>query len=167
MDNRSTPSDVVAARVRQVRTDRGMTTAELAARCAELGAPGLTVQALYKLEGQRESASRHPRRVSVDELLVLALALDVAPVHLLVPPDDYEAPYPVTGTLAEPNYRVRGWARGLYILRRLPRVGDARQFWSQVPPDEFEAMQQGQCIVCGGRPPRQLGVSDGKHQETS
>jgi hypothetical protein len=106
--------------------------------------------------------------VTVDELLILALALNVAPVHLLVPPDDYEAPYPVTATVTAPNHRVRGWIRGLYLLRRLPRVGDYRDFFSEVPPDEFEARQEGQCIVCGGHPPRVIKTtpSDGSTRVT-
>jgi transcriptional regulator with XRE-family HTH domain len=156
MANKQTPSDVVAARVRQVRNKRGMTVADLAARCAGLGAPQLTAQALYKLEGQRESATRRPRPVTVDELLALAVALNVAPVHLLVPPDDYETPYRVTATVTEANHRVRGWARGLFPLRRLPRVGDQRDFYTEVPPEEFEAMQDGQCLCCGGRPPHEI-----------
>jgi hypothetical protein len=147
-----------------------MTIKALAERCAELGAPGLTAQALYKLEGQRDRADRRPRPVTVDELLVLALALNVAPVHLLVPTDDAGEPYPVTATVEADSSRVRGWARGLFMLRRLPRVGDQRQFFAHVPEDEFEAVQQGQCPCCGGRPPRQIEVrpakedDDGKHR---
>lgn len=153
MDNEQSPSDVVAARVRQVRGKRHMTVAQLAARCAELGAPLLTEQALYKLEARRPG-KRHPRPVTVDELLALALALDVAPVHLLVPPDDDQEPYPVTVAVTEISFRVRCWVRGLFPLARLPKVGDQRQYFSEVPADEFDAVQQGQCVVCSSRPPR-------------
>jgi transcriptional regulator with XRE-family HTH domain len=156
MASKRTPSDVVAERVRQVRIKRGLKTTQLAARCKDLGAPGLTAQALYKLEGQRDRAERRPRPVTVDELLALGLALNVAPVHLLVPPDDGEEPYQVTATVTDPSFRVRGWIRGLFMLRRLPRVGDQRDFFAEVPLDEFEAVQQGQCPCCGGRPPRQI-----------
>jgi hypothetical protein len=156
MANEETPSDVVAARVRQVRTKRRMRVADLAARCAELGAPQLTAQALYKLEGQRESATRRPRPVTVDELLALAAALNVAPVHLLVPPDGSGEPYQVTATVAESRFQVRSWIRGLFLLARLPKVGAQREFWAEVPDDEFEARQEGQCPICGGRPPREL-----------
>ena len=138
-----------------------MSTAQLAARCKDLGVPGLTAQALYKLEGQRGSQTRRPRPVTVDELLALALALNVAPVHLIVPPDDYETPYAVTATVTSPNYRVRGWIRGLFVLPRLPKVGDKRQFFTEVPPDEFDAVQAGQCPCCGGRPPGQLRTEHG------
>jgi hypothetical protein len=110
-----------------------MKVADLAARCAELGAPQLTAQALYKLEGQRKSATRRPRPVSVDELLALALALNVAPVHLLVPPDDPDEPYPITQTVtATSRFVARGWIRGVS-----PLSGDRREFDTEVPQDEY------------------------------
>ncbi len=126
MDNDQTPSDVVAARVREVRKRRDLTVAELAARCAAMGAPGLTDQALYRLE-QRRPGKLHPRPVTVDELLALAGALNVAPVSLLVPPDDIDEPYSVTATVTEPAADVRGWIRG-----ELP-LGDAdpREFYAE------------------------------------
>ncbi len=111
MDNKWTPSDVAAATVREVRGKRGMTVAELAARCAELGAPQLTAQALYKLEARRPGKLR-PRPVTVDELLTLACALDIAPVYLLTGLGDDGGPYPVTGNVADRTDRVREWIRG-------------------------------------------------------
>src|SRR5579875_1366589 len=95
MDSEQTPSDLVALRVRVLREGRGMTVRELAARCAELGMARLTAQALYKLEGQRSAQDRRPRPVTVDELLVLACALDIAPVHLIAGLDD-DGDVPVT-----------------------------------------------------------------------
>jgi hypothetical protein len=110
-----------------------MRVADLAVRCAEVGAPHLTAQALYKLEGQRESEKRRPRPVTVDELLALALALNVAPVHLLVPPDDSEAPYQVTSAVtAASRFVARGWIRGI-----APLGGDRREFDTEVPKDEY------------------------------
>jgi transcriptional regulator with XRE-family HTH domain len=144
-------SDMVAARVRKVRKRRGWQPADLAARCAELGAGHLTENAIENIESGRRAGGRRRRTVTVDELLILALALNVAPVHLLVPPDDGSDPYPVTATMAEPSYRVRGWIRGLYLLARLPKVGDKWDFFKEAPADELEAMQEGQCPVCGGR----------------
>src|SRR6266700_5123069 len=111
MDNEPTPSDVVAARVREVRGKRNLTVAELAGRCAGLGAPELTAQALYKLE-QRRPGKLRPRPVKVDELLALAAALNVAPVHLLVPPDDFRKAYQLTGGISERAVYVRHWIRG-------------------------------------------------------
>ena len=77
MDSEPTASDVIAERVRELRNHRKWTVRELAARCAAEGSNTLTTQALYKLEGQRDPAKRHPRPVTVDELLVLARALGV------------------------------------------------------------------------------------------
>jgi hypothetical protein len=140
-----------------VRKRRDWSPADLAARCKELGAGDLTENVIENIESRSARASKHPRPVTVDELLTLSLALNVAPVHLLVPPDDDdEQPYPVTAAVSESGFRVRCWIRGLFMLTRLPRVGDQRQFFTEVPADEFDARQQGQCIVCGGRSPRQI-----------
>jgi transcriptional regulator with XRE-family HTH domain len=135
MANEQTVSDVVAARVRDVRAKRKLTVAELAARCAEMGAPGLTANALYKLEGRRNSpAERRPRPVSVDELLALALALNVAPVHLLVPVDDPDAEYPVIGGVLSRRFGVRAWIRG---IGPIDPDADPREFGAEVPLGEF------------------------------
>jgi transcriptional regulator with XRE-family HTH domain len=134
MANEHAVSDVVAARVREVRGKRDLTIAGLAARCAELGAPELTAQALYKLEGQRNRADRRPRLVTVDELLILAAALNVAPVHLLVPPDDYREPYRLTSTLSEGAAYVRHWIRGVIPLRD----ADPREYFAEVPLTEVD-----------------------------
>lgn len=123
----TTPSDAVAARVREVRTRRGITAAELAERCTALGLPRFTAQSVYKIEGQRESESRPPRRVTVDELLALALALNVAPVNLLIPPDDIDAPYRVTAAVSEQAAYVREWIRGEMPLG----AADPREFYAE------------------------------------
>jgi transcriptional regulator with XRE-family HTH domain len=134
--------------VKELRPKRGLTAANLAERMTELG-----IKWDRAIVANLESGRR--RSVSVDELLGLALVLNVAPVHLLVPPDDDEKPYEITAKVTEPSFRVRGWIRGLFMLRTLPRVGAQREFFSEVPPDEFEAVQQGQCPCCGGRLPLQ------------
>jgi transcriptional regulator with XRE-family HTH domain len=138
MANEQTVSDVVAARVRQVRKRRDLTTDQLAARCAELGEPELTTQALYKLEARRPGKLR-PRPVTVDELLTLAAALNVAPVHLLVPIDDFGESYRVTGEVSERAGYIREWIRG-----KLPLPGaDPREFFSQVPRTEYDWQFEG------------------------
>jgi transcriptional regulator with XRE-family HTH domain len=111
MDSQPTPSDLIAERIRNLRKSRGLTIADLAARCAAAGMPKLTAQALYKLEGQRESSTRRPRPVSVDELLVLAYVLDAAPAHLIAGLDD-DTPFPVTPELSVPAIDARRWIRG-------------------------------------------------------
>ena len=133
MANEQTVSDVVAARVREVRGKRHLTVAELAARCAERGAPELTAQALYKLE-QRRPGKLRPRPVTVDELLTLAIALNVAPVHLLVPVDDPDETYPVIGGVQARRFGVRAWIRG---IGPIDPDADPREFGAEVPRGEF------------------------------
>lgn len=138
------PTKAIAARVREVRTKRGWSGADLARELRAAGVPWERAM-VAKLETGRR------RSITVTELLALALVLNVAPVHLLVPPDESNAPYQVTPKATAPYWRVRGWIRGLFLLPQLPNVGDKRQFFSEVPPDEFDAVQHGQCPCCGGR----------------
>jgi hypothetical protein len=135
MPNRDSPSDIVAARIRAVRRKRDLTVAELASQCAAAGYPELTAHALYSLEGRRSGTRRPARAVTVDELLAVAKVLQVAPVHLLVPPGAGEDdPYPVTHEITAPAAHVREWVRGYGLL-----PGDDRQLYlTEVPPGEFE-----------------------------
>lgn len=76
----------LAAQVRTYRRRQDLTLAQLAEKCAELGAPQLSYSALANIErGATADAKRKPRDVSLDELAVLARALDVPPVMLLFP----------------------------------------------------------------------------------
>jgi hypothetical protein len=106
-----------------------MTVAQLAARCAEAGMPRLTAQTLYKLEGQR--TSRAPRPVSVDELLVLAYVLDIAPVHLIAGLDD-DATVPVSPDWSVSAPGARLWIRGLAPLSDT----DRKRYEANVPASE-------------------------------
>jgi transcriptional regulator with XRE-family HTH domain len=125
----ATISDAIARRIRELRKLRGgMTVAELAERCRAAGCQTLTTQAIYKLEGQR--VSRAPRPVTVDELLILAYVLDVAPVHLIAGLGDE----PV---LVSPEWTVgatgaRAWIRGQAPIEG----GDRKAFEATVPDSE-------------------------------
>lgn len=141
-----TPSEVVAERVRTARRRRGLKVAQLAERCAELGVPELTTQAIFNIETTRPGRPQRP--VTVDELLALAVALEVAPVHLLTPtypaahtsydagggPND-EAAYQVTGGSTHPVYRVRQFIRGHRPLEGM----DTLEFFSESPAHERQA----------------------------
>jgi transcriptional regulator with XRE-family HTH domain len=74
----------VRRRVKELRERQGLTTHELARRCASLGLERLTRDVLTSIElgGARRQS------VSVDELLGLALALGVSPIHLLLGSND-------------------------------------------------------------------------------
>ena len=135
MDSSPTPSDLIAERIRDLRNSRGMTIADLADRCAAAGVPKLTTQALYKLEGQRESKTRRPRPVTVDELLVLAYVLDAAPAHLIVGLDD-NTPFPVTPELSVPAIDARRWIRGWPHSRDGLPGTDGHQYRMYTPDSE-------------------------------
>lgn len=139
MTNEPTVSDIVADRVQQVRKRRGWTVKELAEHCAEIGAGELTAQALYNIgNGRRDEEGRRRRFVTVDEVLALALALDVAPVHLVVPPDAADGDeYRITPTSVVSVRDVRAWLRGYYpVLGR-----SVRDFHGEVPESEYGLMQ--------------------------
>ncbi|MGV2914513.1 helix-turn-helix domain-containing protein [Streptomyces alfalfae] len=72
-------SQTIARELRRHRTARGMSAQQLADACARLGHPGLQRTVISNLENGRRGA------VSVADVLVLAAALEVAPVELVFP----------------------------------------------------------------------------------
>jgi transcriptional regulator with XRE-family HTH domain len=132
------PSDFAAARIRAVRRARGLTVAQLAEQCTQLGAPQLTQAVIDNIEtGRRHEDGTRRRHVTVDELLALALALNAPPLYLLIPPDDLEAPYPITSTEVLPRYQVAAWFAGVGpILRAMSSAGDTRLYYAERPLTE-------------------------------
>ncbi|MEY9846211.1 transcriptional regulator with XRE-family HTH domain [Streptacidiphilus sp. BW17] len=123
-------SDAAALRLKEARTRRGWTTKQLAAACHEAGATKLTAPALSNIETGRRGADGFRRReLSIDEVVVLAVVLDIAPVHLLGLPDSAE---PGTKLQLTPELAVSDpellmeWFCG---QRALPE-SDSRQFYS-------------------------------------
>src|SRR5258708_5241913 len=109
MTNDTAVSDRIGAAVREVRTSRPWRRADLAGRCAAAGAPGMTATVIYDIEsGRPDAGGRRRRLVSADELVALALALDVAPVHLVIPLGDDE-PCPLTASVTVPAIEARPW----------------------------------------------------------
>ena len=98
--------DVAGCRVAELRRRRGLTGGQLAARCAELGAAHITRSFVANIESRR-------RGLSVDDLLVLALALDLAPVELLALSAEADESLALTATVcvADPDL-LRGWLVG-------------------------------------------------------
>jgi transcriptional regulator with XRE-family HTH domain len=115
-----------ARRVRELRRRRGLTAAQLAERLREVGLDW-DRNVVANLETGRRAS------LDVSELLALALVLDVAPVHLLVPLDD-DRPYQITPTRIEQSGPVRDWVRGAEPLDGT----DARAYWSEVPEVEWQ-----------------------------
>lgn len=123
-----TPTEAVASRVRQLRRTRGWTAEELADRMTEVGIPW-NQPVVSRLEtGKRES-------ISLAEVLALAYILDVAPIHLFVPIDPGEAEYQVVPSREIAVHAAREWIRGQAPLPG----GDVRQYFSEVPVEEYAA----------------------------
>ncbi|BDD71728.1 helix-turn-helix domain-containing protein [Streptomyces violaceoruber] len=130
----SAPVDVLARRVRQVRSRREITAQQLADRLRDVGVPWDRATVTKLETGRRQN-------VTLVEWLALARVLDVAPVHLLIEPevpgpdaDDQAAlPYDVTPGETVPRYQARAWIRG---LANLPGT-DLRTFFSEVPAWEW------------------------------
>ncbi len=133
-DRPLTPAEAVASRLREVRKARGWSAQQVAARCAALGMPQLDRSTVANIENGRR------QRIGVDELLVLAFALGVAPVHLLVPLD--ERWYAVTPEHINASSRVRQWVRGNFAMTPLQndsglRQADRETYLSQQPEEEW------------------------------
>jgi transcriptional regulator with XRE-family HTH domain len=135
MVNMTNPSDYVAARIREVRRAHGLSIAQLAAKCSQLGAPQLTPAVLDNIEtGRRNKDGGRRRHVTVDELLAVALALNAPPLYLIIPPDYPDEPYPVTSTEALPRHQVAAWFTGTGpILPSMASVGDTRRYYAERP----------------------------------
>ncbi|MGC9381520.1 helix-turn-helix domain-containing protein [Streptomyces sp. MH13] len=122
--------DVVRARVKELRGRKGWSGAELGAQLDALGV-SWNRSVVANFESGRRPA------VSVQELLALALVLDVAPVNLLVPLDSM--PYRVTLKNTEPQDSVAVW-RWMKGEQPLPgtATASARTFYAEVPAAEIE-----------------------------
>lgn len=95
--------DVLARRLREARGARNWTQQELAAELERLGAP-MDRTTIAKIEkGQRQAR--------VEELIALAAALDVAPVHLFLPIED-DGLVALTPKLEVDVEKAWRWARG-------------------------------------------------------
>ena len=93
----------VARRIRELRLERSLTLADLATRLAELDR-SYTLSTLSRIEQGK-------RRVDTDELVALALALDVPPNAILFPPDEHhEARTKLTANIEADTAAVLRWA---------------------------------------------------------
>ena len=103
MTVRATPLVLtIGHRIRQCRKARGLTQAQVSARCAQSGSFEPTQYAIGQLErGERLD-------ITVRELLALALALDVSPADLLTDGD----PIQITDTVTVASEHMRGWLAG-------------------------------------------------------
>jgi transcriptional regulator with XRE-family HTH domain len=131
-ERRDSSTRTIADRVKELRQKRGWSAAALADECAELGMPALNRSVIANLESGRRTY------VSTDELLVFAYALDVAPVHLMVPLEEDDSieqhRYYVTPGHAMHVPVTRQWIRGEFC----PPGRDPRTYFSEVPREEWQ-----------------------------
>ncbi|MET0520830.1 MAG: helix-turn-helix transcriptional regulator [Jiangellaceae bacterium] len=125
MTNAPRVSQSLAAQVRTYRKRRNLTLNQLAELCEKLGAPQLNFSALANIErGATAESKRRPREVNVDELMVLARALQVPPVLLLfgvgLTPE-----VEVTPGLTLDTWEATKWWNGEAYLS-----GDHETFWT-------------------------------------
>ncbi|MGI8680998.1 MAG: helix-turn-helix domain-containing protein [Mycobacteriales bacterium] len=130
----TSPGQTIAARLQAVRKARGWSAREVAERCARAGMPELDRSTIANIELGRR------RRIGVDEWLVLAYVLGVAPVHLLVPLE--EGFYAFTPDVVSSSGPVRQWVRGNYPMvpftnGALEMQADRDSYRAQVPGDEW------------------------------
>lgn len=91
---------VVAQNVQAARNAQGMTQEDLAERLEELGRP-IAVPGIRSIENAR-------RRVDVDDLTALAVALRTSPAALLTPRNDA----PLTGVTHANGVALKDWVAG-------------------------------------------------------
>lgn len=101
---RGAVAEAVAANVRAVRERRGMSQQQLAARMGDLGRP-IQASTVAKVE----SGSR---RVDVDDLAALAVALNVPLARLMVPDVELDESVFVVPAVPVPAWIAWGWANG-------------------------------------------------------
>lgn len=105
-----TTGETVRANISRLRRDRGLTLRDLADRMAETGRP-LAHNSISEIE-------RGARRVDVDDLVALALALEVSPLAILLPVED-AALSPNGPTY--PRQRIWSWGQGLEPIQNIHR----------------------------------------------
>ncbi|MCZ4276257.1 helix-turn-helix transcriptional regulator [Rhodococcus yunnanensis] len=101
--------DTVRANIASARNEQRLTLRELAERTAEIGRP-MSNSTISQIENGS-------RRVDVDDLLTLSIALDIAPVALLVPKGDDASTVSATGIEAVSVRDLRNFVEGYRSLR--------------------------------------------------
>ncbi|MFJ9816139.1 hypothetical protein ACIRU3_12900 [Streptomyces sp. NPDC101151] len=113
MHSHQTASDTTAGEVRRHRTRLGLNRQQLADECARLGAVDLTYAAITNIEtGRRDKDGKRRREVTVDELLVLGLALAVPPLLLVLPLGSEQTVPTVPAADPRDPYTVWKWVTG-------------------------------------------------------
>lgn len=138
--NESSLGAVLAANLRAVREQRGMSVRALSARLGDVGYP-VVPTGITKAE-HLDPARR--RRVTTDELAATAVALNTSPAHLLAPavPYDLVAVTPVVVAYAG---HVAQWVHGEQALEAVDQDGDRQErarLFAQTAPEHVRRRQR-------------------------
>lgn len=146
-------SEAVGGQLTRIRKELGWSVERLAQRCKEVGAPQLTVNALYVIEsGRKEKGTgRRRRHVTVDEWLAIAGALRVHPVDLLIPVDPADdepygipraddEPYGIPPAASMTVADARKWMTGRGYLDQPQTVEELLEVIREMPKDRARAM---------------------------
>lgn len=125
------PSEITAQQTREVRQRKRWTQQQLSDRIGELGGVMDRV-VIAKIETGR-------RGIPLDDALLLAVALNIAPSNLLLPMFSDE-PVALAPQRAVSPRIARSWFRA---QRPLPG-DDERAYWSEVSDEDWHAMQMQQ-----------------------
>lgn len=125
---RGTTADTVSANVKRLRNDANLGLRGLAKKLGDIGRP-LTHSAIDQIE-------KGDRRVDVDDLMALAVALDVSPITLLMPAGvESDTAVTASGTGEVSAETLWNWCNASYPLRGpvLAFYGRALPAWEQEP----------------------------------
>lgn len=122
----ASPSKVFRDRLKEARKLKGWTQQQLADALASLGVK-LDASGITRME-------RGTRGVTLDDVIAIAAALGVSPLHMIVPLDDNGAQLAPSLTVSTAD--ARAWLRGQRPLQE----ADERLFYAQTPESEAEWM---------------------------
>jgi transcriptional regulator with XRE-family HTH domain len=127
----NTPAEVFARRLQETRKTKGWSQQKLVEQLTRLGYR-MDRATLAQIEsGARRSDVTRSDNVTLNEVVALSVALGVALIHMVVPPESDDAPVRlVPNRVADPALTARRWARGEQAL------GDEGFYWTQVPARE-------------------------------
>jgi len=148
----------VAANVKRLRKERGMSLRALSEALATVGR-GLSQDAINKIEnGAEKDTPKQIRRVDVDDLMALAVVLNVNPSALLLPHDVVgrsAGNAEITGVGEVPGWLAWGWADGVCPLVDPEEDPDGAK-WLDYAMNSRPA---------GWNPSRSVGLNRGREQQ--
>jgi len=103
-DSAQTAGEWCRRRLAEIRGEQGLSTTDLAHRCAEAGAANITTNVLWNIQTGRRS-------ISLDLVLALSAVLNVPPMVLMLPTSS-STPISITSSIKASTSRVAAWVSG-------------------------------------------------------